>query len=71
MKLVVRIHMHYVSKQCLKATKKVIRYTKRIINYGVKYCKIQVYSNWEGSLVDMKNKSGTVLVLVQVLFLSS
>lgn len=57
--------MHCASELHLKAAKRVVRYIKGTINYGVKYCKVQDFklsgfsgSDWAGSLDDMKSTSG-------------
>lgn len=56
--------MHCPSELHLKAAKRVVRYIKGTINYGVKYCKVQDFklfgfsdSDWAGSLDDMKSTS--------------
>ncbi|KAH9697052.1 hypothetical protein KPL71_023444 [Citrus sinensis] len=57
--------MHCASEVHLRATKRVIRYIKGIIDFGVKFKKCQHFkllrfsdSDWGGSVDDMKSKSG-------------
>ncbi|RDX58804.1 Copia protein, partial [Mucuna pruriens] len=57
--------MHCASELHLKAAKRIVRYIKGTVNYGVKYYKVQdfklssfSYSDWASSLDDMKNTSG-------------
>ncbi|GAU16908.1 hypothetical protein TSUD_36660 [Trifolium subterraneum] len=57
--------MHCASELHLKAAKRVIRYIKGTVHYGVKYCKVKDFklfgysdSDWAGSSDDMKSTSG-------------
>ncbi|XP_014515533.1 uncharacterized protein LOC106773347 [Vigna radiata var. radiata] len=58
-------YMHCASELHLKATKRVVRYIKGTVNYGVKYYKVQNFklfgfsdNDWASSLDDMKSTSG-------------
>ena len=57
--------MHCASELHLKAAKRVMRYIKGTINFGVKYYQVQDFkllgfsdSDWAGSFDDMKSTSG-------------
>lgn len=57
--------MHCASEMHLKATKRILRYVKGTIDYGVKFEKCQEFklyeffdSDWAGSVDDMKSTSG-------------
>ncbi|XP_014515540.1 uncharacterized protein LOC106773355 [Vigna radiata var. radiata] len=57
--------MYCASELHLKAAKRVVRYIKGTVNYGVKYYKVQNFklfgfsdSDWVGSLDGMKSTSG-------------
>lgn len=57
--------MHCASEMHLKAAKRVIRYTKGTINFGIRFKKIKEFglfgcsdSDWAGSVDDMKSTSG-------------
>ncbi|XP_017420309.1 uncharacterized mitochondrial protein AtMg00810-like [Vigna angularis] len=57
--------MHCASELHLKETKRIVRYIKGSVSYGVKYYKVQNFklfrffdSDWAGSLDDMKSTSG-------------
>ncbi|PNX60132.1 putative copia-type protein, partial [Trifolium pratense] len=57
--------MNCAKESHFKAAKRVLRYVKGTINYGIKFCrsqnfKLQGYSDsdWAGSLDDMKSTSG-------------
>lgn len=57
--------MHCASEMHLKAAKRVIRYTKGTINFGIRFTKIKEFglfgcsdSDWAGSVDDMKSTSG-------------
>ncbi|GAU44031.1 hypothetical protein TSUD_349630 [Trifolium subterraneum] len=57
--------MHCASELHLKAAKRVIRYIKGTVHYGVKYCKVKDFklfgysdSDWAGSSDDMKSTLG-------------
>ncbi|XP_047267649.1 secreted RxLR effector protein 161-like [Capsicum annuum] len=68
--------MHCASEMHLKATKRVIKYIKGTINYGVKFqknlnLKLLGYSDsdWAGSIDDMKSTSGYCFSLGSGIFL--
>nr|XP_034919801.1 secreted RxLR effector protein 161-like [Populus alba] len=57
--------MHGTSELHLRATKRILRYVKRTVSYGVKFKKCQSFklygfsdSDWAGSFDDMRNTSG-------------
>ena len=57
--------MHFASEIHLKDAKRVVRYIKGTINFGIKFKKSKEfklfsfsYSNWAGSIDDMKSTSG-------------
>ena len=57
--------MHYASELHLQAAKKIVRYVKGTISYGIKYSHLQNFmlhgysdSDWAGSVDDMKSTSG-------------
>jgi len=57
--------MHYASEMHLKAAKRILRYVKSTIDYGVKFEKCQEFklygfsdSDWTRSIDDMKSTSG-------------
>ena len=57
--------MHGASELHLRAAKRILRYVKGTVSYGVKFEKCQSFklygfldSDWAGSLDDMRNTSG-------------
>jgi len=57
--------MHYASKLHFQATKKIVRYIKGTMNYGIKFSHLNNFmlhghsdNNWAGFVDDMKSTTG-------------
>ena len=58
-------YMHCASEIHFQATKRIVKYVKGTINYGLRFCQVKnftlhgyLYSDWAGCIDDMRSTSG-------------